>query len=166
MAANAVVVHRIAGRVRLRIDERRGDAAYFSDLSARLDRFGNVFGIKPNPVTGSITFHFTGSLDDVLRRAKAEEVLSVADGARANGAVASETARMASARLAGALGGQPVNLVSGRDINRDFMMGSTLLLVGLVQMFRGRWFPPAFSVLWYAREAFNLAGERRQAKAG
>ncbi|HJV49932.1 MAG TPA: hypothetical protein VJ652_00620 [Noviherbaspirillum sp.] len=161
MAATAVIVHRIAGRVRLRIDEKRGDAAYFSHLAERMARFDDVYRAKANALTGSIALEFSGSLSDLLRRAKVEGLLEVAaptggdDHADGNGRAA------AAAAGSRALAGSPINLVSGRDINRDFMTGTMLLLIGMTQMFRGKWFPPAFSVLWYAREAFNLAGRRR-----
>ncbi|MGE5651692.1 MAG: hypothetical protein ACM34A_15975 [Bacillota bacterium] len=154
MTARAVIVHRIAGRVRLRIDEKRGDAGYFSDISERFARFGNVYKTKANPVTGSLALEFSGDLDDLLRRAEQDGLLSV-------GADTGAEHSSGAAAVYRGLDGGPINLVSGRDINRDFMMGALLLLVGVGQMFRGKWFPPAFSVLWYARQAFNLADRRR-----
>ena len=166
MSAQALIVHRIAGRVRLRIDEKRGDAAYFSNLAERLARFDDVYRTKANPVTGSIALEFSGSLPDLLQRAEKENLLSVAAKAGSEGHSGRNARKTAAAGQTGqtghwALAGGPINLVSGRDINRDFMTGAMLLLVGVAQVFRGKWFPPALSVLWYAREAFNLAGAKK-----
>lgn len=152
-AAHAVVVHRIPGRVRLRIQDKRGNNAdYFSNLSENLARFENVHNVRANPVTGSIAFEFAGSLDEVLRRAEEDDLLTIVE------AMATDKNPFAAAGVnAFSAAVRPVNLVSGRDMNRMFMLGLMLLAVSLMQVFRGQWFPPALSVFWYAWEAFSMA---------
>lgn len=166
MTARAVIVHRIAGRARLRVPDRRGDAAYFADLAARLGSFEQVSCAEANPMTGSVTLRFDGSLDEVLRQAQVQGLLAVGGEPAASGRAASGARWMAPSALALPRMGAQVNLVSGRDINGMFMLGSMLLGVGLIQTFRGRWFPPAFSVFWCAKDAFNLAQERPDAAPG
>jgi len=156
-AAHAIVVHRLPGRVRLRIHDRRGDAAYFSQLSESLGRFENVRNARANPVTGSIALEFTGSLEDLVRQALRDDGLAVLESA-----VADRNARVEAGGNRVATAVPPINLVSGREIDRMFMLGSALLVVALIQTFRGQLFPPAFSVFWYAREAFSLAEGRRR----
>lgn len=156
MAANAVVVHRIPGRVRLRIQDRRGDAAYFSNLSENLARFENVRNIRANPVTGSVAFEFAGDFDDVLRQTEEDDLLAIAAAAMTD-----EKPFGTAGMNAFPTAVRPINLISGRDINRMFMLGSMLLAVALIQAFRGQWFPPAISLFWYAGEAFRLAEGRR-----
>ncbi|HEX7634565.1 MAG TPA: hypothetical protein VF427_04695 [Noviherbaspirillum sp.] len=151
MAAHAVVVHRIPGRVRLRIQDRRGNAAYFSNLSENLARFENVHNARANPVTGSIALEFAGSLDEVLRRAEKDDLLTIVE------AVATDKNPFTAGANAFSDAAPPVNLVSGHDMNRMFMVGLMLLAVSLIQAFRGQWFPPALSVFWYAWEAFSLS---------
>jgi hypothetical protein len=155
MATNAVIAHRIPGRVRLVIRERRGDADYFADLSDRLTRFPSVQNSRVNAATGSIALEFTGSMEDILRQAEEEDLLAVIEGVKAD----------ASRQLPSRLMMAPINLVSGREINRMFMVGSLLVVVGVIQTLRGELFPPAFSVFWAASEAFRLA-ERPRASVG
>jgi hypothetical protein len=143
MATNAVIAHRIPGRVRLVIRERRGDVDYFADLSDRLTRFPSVQNSRVNATTGSIALEFAGSVEDILRQAEEEDLLSIIEGVTVDVPLRSMIA--------------PINLVSGREINRMFMVGSLLVVVGLIQTLRGEWFPPAFSVFWAAAEAFRLA---------
>lgn len=152
MAIHAVVVHRIPGRVRLHIQDRRGNADYFSNLSENLARFENVRNVRANPVTGSVALEFAGSLDEVLRRAEEDDLLTIAEVATTD-----KNPFAAAGLNAFSAAVPPVNLVSGRDMNRMFMLGLMLLAVSLIQAFRGQWFPPALSVFWYAWEAFSIA---------
>jgi hypothetical protein len=152
IVADAVIVHRIPGRVRLRIVEKRGDAAYFTELAVGLSRLGNVESAKANPATASVAMEFTGALDDLLQQARDEGLLSGIDsGNRVGGAGATSPRRP----------GNPVRLVSGRDINRMFVIGSALLLVGVAQIIRKDVLPPAVTAFWYAMEAFGKAQKTR-----
>lgn len=152
MATNAVIAHRLPGRVRLVIRERRGDADYFSDLSDRLGRYPNVRHTRVNPTTGSVALQFVGSLEDMLRRADQEDLFLIVEGTKAD----------RHPRARGRSATAPVNLVSGREINRMFMLGSALVVVGVVQVLRGELFPPALSVFWTAAAAFRLAERPRR----
>jgi len=52
---------------------------------------------------------------------------------------------------------RPFRLVSGREINPMFMVGSALAIVGLVQTFRGKIVVPSVTAFWYALEAFRAS---------
>lgn len=149
MATNAMIAHRIPGRIRLIIHAKRGDSDYFADLSESLSRFPNVQSTRANPTTGSIALNFIGSLEDILQRAEQEDLLSIVDG------VATGSDSPAPARSSAS----PINLVSGRDINRMFMIGSVLMIIAGYQALRGQVFPPALSVFWFAMDAFRQAGK-------
>lgn len=61
----------MAGRVRLRIPEKRDDAAYFAELEAALRGLDGVDNVVVNPTTSSVLLH----LDAARLGAQAEPVL-------------------------------------------------------------------------------------------
>jgi hypothetical protein len=152
MATNAVVVHRIPGRARLLVRNRRGDAAYFSNLSESLGQFENVQSARTNPTTGSVTLEFIGDLEALLQQAEDSDLLTITE------TVLPQRRPSPTGRATDA----PVNLVSGRDVDRMFMVGSVLLVIGVIQSIRGQWFPPAVSVFWMAASAFRLASMQQE----
>ena len=52
--SRAVVAHRTAGRIRLKISERRGDAAYFAALQRVFAADPDVLKVSANARTGSV----------------------------------------------------------------------------------------------------------------
>jgi hypothetical protein len=151
MAASAVIVHRIPGRARLLLRERRGDPAYFSELSESIRRFENVQSARSNPTTGSITLEFIGDLETLLKQAEESDLFTITE---------SVLPQRRASSLVGARA-YSINLVSGREVNRMFMVGSVLVVVGVIQTIRGEWFPPAVSVFWMAAQAFRMATGRQ-----
>ena len=145
MAARAIVAHRTPGRVRLMIPEKRGDEEFFAHLTERLGRLPEVEGMRANVPMGSIAVRSTGEIDAILRQAEDDDLLAIVD------ALDDGRPRVPRALV------PALNLVSGREINRMFMLGSALVVVGTVQVFKGSLFPPAFSIYWAAMEAFRRA---------
>jgi len=144
MEAHAVVVHHIPGRARFLIHEKRGDERYFSDAAKSLGRFEKVKSTRVNATTGSITVEFAGDLQELVQEAAAQDlfVLSEAESAQRSSVFSKSTA-------------PPINIVSGREITPMFMWGSVLIVLGLMQIFRGRLLPPALSIFWSALYAFQ-----------
>jgi hypothetical protein len=152
MATNAVIVHQIPGRARLLVRDRRGDPAYFSGLSESFSRFENVRNARANPTTGSLVLEFTGDLEALLRQAEETDLLDIAQSVFPE---ARPSARFHPKR-------PPLNLLSGRDVDRMFMVGWALLAIGVIQSIRGEWFPPAVSVFWMAATAFRIAEKQQE----
>jgi hypothetical protein len=152
MATNAVLVHRIPGRARLLLHDRRGDAAYFSDLSESFGRIENVQSARTNPTTGSITLEFIGDLEALLKQAEESNLFTITESVLPQRRSSSPLSARAS----------PVNLISSRDVNRMFMVGSVLVVIGVVQTIRGELFPPAVSVFWMAAQAFRMAAGQQE----
>lgn len=144
MSARAVVAHRLPGRVRLSIAERRGDAGYFAALANQFAGLDGVRAVKPNAAAGSIVLEFSGALDELIRRSGA--VFELAVGAAEAGSLAPSAPAPA------------FNLVSGRDINPMFMAGVLFTFMGLVQSLRGRLGVPGLTAFWYATTTFQQAG--------
>ena len=53
MAPLARLAHSLPGRKRVKIDEKRGDAAYFATLKKELTEWHSVVAVEINPLTGN-----------------------------------------------------------------------------------------------------------------
>lgn len=152
----AVIVHRIPGRVRLRIPDRRGDDAYFSDLADRLNTIEGVQGVSANAATGSIVLQFKEAWERIFAQFR-EHGLDL--GVEQKKDVSSERTGVKSVRL-----------VTGREINFMFMVGMGLVAVGIVQAMRGNVGVPSITAFWYAIEVFHksarLAADTRASRSG
>jgi hypothetical protein len=148
-AANAVIAHRMPGRMRLLVPGRRADSEYFSRVAEKLAQLPQVHKAKVNPVTGSITIEFSGDAREIEEFARRENLFIVQEPGTQD--IAGKRPRS-----------QPVlNLVSGRQIGPMFIAGTIFAGIGVFQTFRGQVLVPAISAFWYAAEAFRRqAGER------
>lgn len=146
MADHALVVHQLPGRVRLRVQQRRGDAGYFSALSQDLPHLQGVRRVKVNPATASVVIEYAGSTEHLMRQLRFHDLFVESQPDRPAAPAHPTAQRMA-----------PLRLVSGRDINPMFMLGALFTVIGIVQTIRGNIFVPAISTLWYARSAFGQA---------
>lgn len=157
-AASAVIVHRIPGRIRLRLQEKRGDTDYFTALSEEISNMPAIDAVKVNPMTGSVVIHYSGATNDVLARLE-ENNFSIANRHEMEKQLEAKHHNPSPEN-----GGQrpPFLLVSNRDINPMFMLGTLLAAVGVVQTFRGKILVPSLSLLWYAMEAFRQSSRAPQ----
>jgi hypothetical protein len=152
MTAKAVIVHQIPGRIRIRIPEKRGDSAYFLELSEKLAGIDNVQNVKTNAATGSVVIEFSSSLDTVIEKLRLLDL----DVDMQQSLPEKQPVSMPRDRVM-----KPLNIVSGREINSMFMMGSLLTVIGLAQTFRGKILAPALTAFWYAMEAFRQSRNMR-----
>jgi hypothetical protein len=154
MAFNAVVAHRTSGRVRLRIREKRGDEAFFFELSELLQEIDTVQAVRANAMTGSVVIEYAGDFDGLAELMKTRDII-VEKGQEP---AASPVKESGTTRLSAPI---PLNIVSGREITPMFMIGVLLAGVGVVQIFRGRVLVPAMSGFWMAMVAFCQSGRAR-----
>jgi hypothetical protein len=152
MPVNAVIAHRMPGRIRLRIAEKRSDSVYFSALSATLAGSDTVRNVKTNPSTGSVVVEFSGSLNALIEQLQRHDVYTF---------LGQSLPEKPAALARNGLGMNTFTIVSGRDINPLFMLGSMLALVGIVQTLRGKILIPSLSAFWYALEGFRQSGKVR-----
>lgn len=146
MAETAIVAHQIPGRVRLRIPARRGDTDYFAQLSDACSHLDTVEKVKANPSTGSLVVEFNDAAASLL-----EQIRHV--GLIIEHAPTEDTDRRMIATEAGHA--FPLNLVTGREINPMFMIGSLLAMLGIVQAARGKIMAPSLTLFWYAMDAYR-----------
>jgi hypothetical protein len=136
MIPSAEIVHRINGRLRLRVPERRGDDVWFADTRRALAGFPGVLRVAANSDTGS--FLIRGK-DLALRRipeiAEDRGWFMLSDSHRHR--------KPASDALAG--------------------LAPVFFGLAVLQAARGQIMVPALSLLWYALEIIRweeLRGDR------
>jgi hypothetical protein len=161
MLPAATIVHDIPGRLRVRVEERRRDDAYFAHAAEQLRQCPGVVEVTVTPMTASVlVLHDGAGRDVVADYARAFELFDVA-------------AQAALAPDADLLPGQIVR-ERLRDADRWVRRHSddrtdlrSLALVGLLagaawQIVRGHVLPAGATLLWYAlaltRERGPIAG--------
>lgn len=150
MTVQASIAHRVPGRIRLRIEERRGDREFFAGLAQELHAIDSVEAVRVNPDTGSLVIEHADSLSTLIESMR-QRGLAV-DGAQAEAAIAPRRAGVAR---------KPLHLVSGRDIDPMFMAGVAFAVLSVAQSIRGRVMIPAIANFWYAVDAFRRSGQRQ-----
>lgn len=78
-APHATLVHRIAGRARLRVPSQRGDAGYFERVERALRGCTLVRGVVGNPLTASVLFTHEGDFREIVRFAREHGLFDLAE---------------------------------------------------------------------------------------
>lgn len=132
----AEVAHAMPGRTRLRLPDRRGDAAFFASVASGLSSLPGVFDVETRPLTGSVLIAHLGPLDEL------------GDAARRAGLFDLPSA--------------PVSCAVKTKVDFDPKLVIALALAALAfwQFSREKIAPPALTLLWYAG---HLAGLWRDA---
>ncbi|MCS6892242.1 MAG: hypothetical protein NZN45_11560 [Rhodovarius sp.] len=139
-APAALLVHRLPGRLRLRLPALRGDAAGMAALSARIAALPGVSRAEASALTGSLVLFHDGPTESLLAQAEAAGLFALRRG-DAPSAAPQPGPAPAPAALLPALGAAAAGLLA------------------LVQILRQQLLPPA---LVLATQAWQLA---RQAMA-
>jgi hypothetical protein len=155
MLAQAVIVHDIPGRTRLRIAERRQDGAYFRRVEEDLRKCQGVTAVMTNVVTGSVlVLHDAQNADRVIAHGRMRELFELV----------ARPAAVATPHLGEVLvtGAGRLDAWVRRETNSGTTLKSValggLLFAGLWQSLRGRWLPEAVTLFWYA---LTMAGSER-----
>jgi hypothetical protein len=142
MTPSGRITHRMNGRIRLRIPDKRRDAEYFARLKETLSRCEGVESVLVNPLTASALITGSADADEVVVFAENSELFRL----EARGVVPfserlSHQVHQFDERVREATSGQ-LDLSSVAVIG---MFGATLW-----QISRRRVLPEALTVLWYA----------------
>ena len=73
MAPLAREVHALPGRTRLRIDEKRGDEAYFTTVESALRDYPGILAVETNSRTASVLVHHTENDPSPWQRAEEQD---------------------------------------------------------------------------------------------
>jgi hypothetical protein len=145
----AVIAHRLPGRLRVRIDERRRDDAYFSRVAEHLRQCPGVIDVAVTPLTGSVLIlHETADTQIVADYAKAFELFEIvlpAAARRSNELAPDEVIRENLARVDGWMRREGGPEASLRSVAILGLVGAAVW-----QTARGQWLPATATLLWYA----------------
>ncbi|TLG77565.1 HMA2 domain-containing protein [Methylocystis sp. B8] len=122
----AQVAHAMPGRARLRIADRRGDAAYFASVSKALSAIAGVRAVEVAPMTGSVLIQHSGPLARIGVAAQEARLFVVGEAPQ----ITRETAEI--------------------SIDPKIVAALALFAAALWQMSKERVWPPAITLLWYA----------------
>lgn len=143
----AYLVHALPGRIRLRVPEKRGDAAYFSRLAQALSQ-SLVGAVAVNASTGSVLVHDAAGLKPTDLAASGRELALFEVHDDPGPRPARSALVTASAGLHG-LDGLFARASGGHLDFRSGMFIVLLLLAGR-QIYKGNFMVPGFTFLWHA----------------
>ena len=152
-------MHSLPGRVRFRIPERRGDAAYFDEIQRRLANGGVVTVVDVSPLTGSVLVRHSGTTDDFINQTLRAELGDLVDLDSDPPSVARR------------LNAEVTALDRGvQDLTRGELDLNTLASLGLmalagVQLVRGQHPVLAVSLCWYASELLRRSAASPESAA-
>ena len=150
MTPTGEVAHRVEGRTRIKVVERRGDATYFAAVSQTLASCSAVDACTCNPMTGSILIEHAQPLSAVLQFAREQALFSVD----------SLEPVLIPARVRALEGFQRIDAqikgLSSGEADLRSAMAAGLSTLALLQLMRGQVLPPAATLLWYAVAAVSL----------
>jgi hypothetical protein len=184
MTPTAYVSHQIAGRVRLRVPDKRGDSDYFEMVRQRLAAQGSLERMQISPQTGSILIHHAGSVGPILAAATEHDLFRMADQTRTTRSppILHQTSGAGRTALANGLSGLALLQVarghalgsavenfwhaygSKRFLQRPALAG-LFLTIGIYQVLNGRYLGSATSLLFYAMVTRQLASSERDQSA-
>lgn len=128
----ATIVHAMAGRVRLRIADRRGETAFFASLASGLLTIPGVYRVEVRPLTGSIVITHGPPLPQIAAAAQQRQLFVVDN-------VTSHPPRTPTL-----------------PIDPKFVTGLGLGALALWQIGGGRVLPPAMTLAWYASSLLGI----------
>ena len=147
------ICHLSAGRLRIRIAEKRRDDAFFRNTAARLSGWDSVERVEVNPLTASVLVHFSNRDRLFADMDRHNDLFAIAaDPADEHDPAAlTEKAR----RLWGRADAVLRRWTGG---SADVRNATFLVLVAsaLYQLRRGQVMPPALTSLWYAGDMLSL----------
>lgn len=143
---DAHVCHQTRGRVRFKVPDRRGDAAFFQAVAERLGNCEGVLRVEPNPLTGSVLIAHETAPGTIVAFAQAHQLFRIDDNPRVTPVhtLAAERVKVLDTSLRSASSGK-VDLTS--------VLFVSLFGLGLYQVAQGEIMVPAITLLWYAFDA-------------
>lgn len=148
---HAFVAHMTAGRLRLRIPERRNDDAFFVAVRQRVSEWPGIDEVRVNPLTASVLVFF-GDAAVALAYARQSDLFEIRKAEPARPAVlladgAYHKARSLNSRI---------RRLTGGVVDLGSLMLLALLLAAIYEIYRGNFRTSAFSLLWHAGSLLRL----------
>lgn len=159
MAPKGNCVHVAPGRVRVRVPERRGNAAFFARAREVLAACPGIEEVTINAATGSILLRHRADLPDIAAFAAERGIFLLAEAGRKK--------RQFYQTVVGAYrtADERISRLSGGEIDLPGAATLSLAAAGLYQISKGRFGAPAwYTAFWYALNIFLKAKARPEGK--
>jgi hypothetical protein len=150
MLSEALIVHHIPGRIRLRIPSKRGDTAYFRKLEKQLANRGDLARVTATPRSGSLLI---SSSEEAIKR-----LIEEIETSKMSLVIKRPVQIPLKERIAGPVRSvnRSVEEISGGDLDLADLLLVLLLGLGLYELLRGNFRnPPWYTVFWYAFGVFS-----------
>jgi hypothetical protein len=148
MAPLARVVHALPGRKRLKIEEKRGDEAYFSTVEKSLSESPGIVAVETNCRTGSVVVYHHPDESSALHAAEEQGLFQLATQGPAGPTAAPSVAATATATRKATRPRPKAARTSGVNLRPLIIMGWVGL--GIAQAIEGNIAVPAIAAFWYA----------------
>ncbi len=160
----AYIKHQLAGRIRLKIPQKRGDAAYFERVAQACAQCSGITRLHANPAAASLLIqHDTVALAEVTAFAEQAGLFCVVAATQDYGAenvqagAAVSIASLSSLSIA-SFDERLSRLTAGRvDLRSALFLGFTGLAIH--QAAKGHFMSPASTFFWRALELLNKKNE-------
>jgi hypothetical protein len=160
MNAEALVVHNMAGRIRIRVPSKKGNAAYFTAVKETLSACVGVEGVEVAPFTGSILVRCHGPTEAVLGWAESQGLFVV----RQEQSIKVTAFYDSVAGRFGALD-DGIKTATGKSFDLPGLAFLGLMGAGIYQIARGNFATPAwYTAFWYALGLFWKSSEKKGGK--
>ena len=151
MVPLARVAHSLPGRKRVKIDEKRGDEAYFTVLEKELSGYPGILDIETNRVTGTMLVRHRADDPSFLRYAAEQGLFRLAENEPATSGAATSVATTPSPAAANQkTAKRRPREESGNGFNLRFLVFLGMMGVGIVQTIEGNIAIPALAAFCYA----------------
>ncbi|HIJ59942.1 MAG TPA: hypothetical protein HPP56_04940, partial [Nitrospirae bacterium] len=145
----ALVVHNIPGRIRLKIDSKKGNKSFFDKVMDSLVGIKEIQKIEINPTTGSIIIYSNESSDSIIRLMKEQKLFHIVEK------------NISTRRIHGSFKGayneidKKIKTLTAGELNLADAAFLGLLGMGIYQIQRGNFTAPAwYTAFWYAMNVF------------
>jgi hypothetical protein len=144
MTPTGEVCHRIEGRIRIRVRERRGDAGYFAAVRSSLSGHTGIRRCEINALTGSVLVEHSLPLETLAGHAERAGLFRLAGLTPAI-----VPGRVLAQRNLRRLD-QELTLATEGEVDLATLTLAGLLAMAAVQLIRGQVLAPAATLVWYA----------------
>ncbi len=149
MLPDAAVSHITAGRMRIKIASKKGDAAYFSCLHERFSSCEGIERLEVNALTGSVLFINPADIKVIAAYAEANKLFKLGRSQPDTTPFSNTIAKTFKAF------DKKTKSFTGNDMDIPGAAFLVLLGVGIYQISRGNFTAPAwYTAFWYALNIF------------
>lgn len=162
MTPEATVVHKMPGRVRIRVPARRGDVAYFGSVKDALSTLAGVEGVEVAPYTGSILVRGLAPVKDVIDAARSRGFFSVKEDKAIKVTAFHDVVANRFETL-----NDRIKTATGATFDLPGLAFAALMGAGIYQIARGNFTAPAwYTAFWYALGIFGKSSAKDSGGSG